>query len=585
MDLFDKLYYFFVITGFLLSTGLLIYTWQFRYVPAARAMIAMLAGDAFWLLTALFRWIAFPYGNVFLERLGYLGIVSVPVAWFAFAVALSGRDHWLSRLRIGLLLIIPTFIFVLAMNGSLFAQAQDLRAGGGPPILANFSPWVILSLVYSYTLILTGSAILVCSTWRSSRPVHIQTIWVVLAALIPLAANVAYMSGIVRNMEDITPVTVAFSVLLFTWSLLRYHIFNLVPVAREAVVDQVSDGVIVVNKQGQVADLNRAAENILSAHLAQTAGKSLPDLLPELRDALDTAGLQVREVSLAAGKKSRVFEVTSAPLFSQLGVLAGHLLVLHDITDRKQVEDGLQEALAREREMNEMKNRFYHYVTHALRTPLGVIQSSSELIENYGAGWSDEKRRLHFSRIYQAIDRLTQLIDQAMDTSGGGQRQWEVLNPEWFDPADFSQKLIAELQHADQNRHAVQFEKSGSDLQACQDPLLLRSVLENLLSNALKFSPPNNPVLFHIHVSPEELVFTVRDHGCGIPAEELAKIGEPFFRGSNVAAVPGNGLGLVIAFRSVKRLGGTLTMDSRENEGTTATVRVPLELKFSQIIS
>ena len=105
--------------------------------------------------------------------------------------------------------------------------------------------------------------------------------------------------------------------------------------------------------------------------------------------------------------------------------------------------------------------------------------------------------------------------------------------------------------------------------------MLMHHILVNLLTNAVKFSKPGDEVVFEASAKPHEVVFQVRDQGIGIPEAEQAKIFEPFYRGRNVAHIPGTGLGLVIVKRCVERHGGTLELESRPGQGTRFTVRVP----------
>jgi signal transduction histidine kinase len=331
--------------------------------------------------------------------------------------------------------------------------------------------------------------------------------------------------------------------------------------------------IVVLDDRGRIADLNRSAQEFLGLVLHPALGRPIAGVLPELAHlpALATLPLTGREGVVE-------FEAQTTPLLSDAGVLVGHLIILRDITPQRQVESGLQAAVEHEREINEMKSRFYSYFTHQLRTPLSVVLSSSELLEHYGRDWNDEKRSLHFQRIYQAINHLLELADRATIFDRSERRQQPPLKAETFDPEEMTGQLIDEMRLSDHRRHPLRFEFRGEPCQAHQDRTLVRAVLENIIGNALKFSPPGRPVKVLLVLAENQMHFTVRDEGCGIPADELARVNQPFFRASNVAAVPGTGLGLAIVSHYLAQLGGQMRLESQEGAGTTVQISLPLEL-------
>ncbi len=578
MVFFDKIYGLTEMTAFLINLGLLVYAWGRRRTPGGRAAVAMMLASCIWLGTGVLGWFHdAPDVQFFWEKCGYLGVLTLPVAWFAFSMVLSGREAWLNRYRIGLLLVVPLFLFGLVMTGTFFKEVSYTLVEGLPVRHVEFSSWVWLSSGYSYSLIGIATILMVRAMVRSPYLFRYQAAILVLAAFFPIISNLLYLSHVVPMVYDTTPLTFGLAGFILTVGLFRYNLFDLVPIARGTMVDRVSDGMIVVDARGRVADLNQAAQHALGVRLVQAVGRPLQVVVPALAGMLAVSPARHTEMNLEKDGQLVYYEALATPLYKQRGILAGHLILLHDITARKQIEAGLQTALAQQRELNEMKSRFYLYFSHQLRTPLSVIMSSAEMLDHYSRGWPEDKRRRHFQRIYEAVGRLLSQSQQATTYEKAEQGLLE-LRPERFDPTVFARQLAEEIQHTDQDRHTILYEMHGTDLEACQDPSLLRQALENLLVNALKFSPGGSQVCFTLEINPQELCFTVKDQGCGIPAEELPRVTQPFFRASNVDSVPGSGLGLAIALQYVQRMGGTLRIESCEHEGTSAVVVVPLEL-------
>ncbi len=261
----------------------------------------------------------------------------------------------------------------------------------------------------------------------------------------------------------------------------------------------------------------------------------------------------------------------------------------------------VRHALEKEKELNELKSRFVAMVSHEFRNPLTSITLAAHLLECYGQGWPAERRQDYFLRIKKTIRNMTELLEDVLFI---GQTDFGKLK---FDPAplDFDQfcrELLEEIQATAGDRHLLQFqiyetggdgpvlrspptpfigkstEKSTEESTApivCVDAKLLRHVLTNLLTNAVKYSPTGGNVQFTLTYESEHLILQVQDQGIGIPAEDLPYLFESFHRASNVGKIPGSGLGLSILKRCVDLHQGEIAVESTANVGTTFTIKLP----------
>lgn len=574
----ERLYMFGNLTALIISLILWVYAWMRRGTPAGRASVAMLSSVSFWLLTILVGWLSQdPALQFFWERIGYLGVFTLPVGWFAFSMILAGYDRWIEPRRVILLLIIPALVFALVLSGDYFKEVRFIVRGGVTVHEVDYSGWIFVALIYTFLLVGCGAFFMIRAASRAPNLSRYQAAAMIVVPVFPILVNILYLSRVLPMIYDLTPISFAVSGAVLSWGLFRYRLFDLVPVARGAMVDRVSDAMLVVDAQGRVADLNPAAQQVLNARKDLVIGQPLANFLPQVGEILAAVPVRRPEINLERDGQAVYYEAIATPLYARRELLAGHLILLHDVTARKQVEESLQAALVREREVNEIKSRFYSYFSHQLRTPLSVIMSSAEMLDHYGRGWPEDKRQRHFQRIYQAVDRLLNLAENAA-TLEKTEQGYPQVAPEGFDPVVFSRQLADEILLSDSNQHLIHFEKQGPDLEAYQDAGLLRQVLENLLSNALKFSMRGSTVYFLLTETPEELRFTVRDEGCGIPEGELSRVTQPFYRASNVSAIPGTGLGLAIASQYIRQLNGSMHLESQEKAGTTAVVTLPLKL-------
>lgn len=235
----------------------------------------------------------------------------------------------------------------------------------------------------------------------------------------------------------------------------------------------------------------------------------------------------------------------------------------------------LNEALARERELGEMKSRFVTLVSHEFRTPLGVIMAAGEVLSRYFERLTPEKRERHLGMILNSTRNLAGLIDEVL-LVGSVEEGRMTFTPEPVNIEELCRTMLDEVRSATSGRCPVELTVEGALEGAVSDAGLLRHILSNLLSNACKYSDPGSPV--HLRISREGGMarFVVEDHGIGIPEAEQAQLFTRFTRASNVGTRPGTGLGLVVVQRCVQLHGGQVHLTSAEGAGTTVTVELPL---------
>lgn len=349
------------------------------------------------------------------------------------------------------------------------------------------------------------------------------------------------------------------------------------------VVENVNEG-ILVTAGGRVLYANPKALAITGLADASAIGKPFIDFIhPDDRERV--LGNHLRRLRgepvenhytfrvLHADGTVRSLEI-SAVVFDWQGQPAT-LNFLTDVTERLRAEDDMRKALARERELSELKSRFVAVASHEFRTPLAGILSSIELLDNYGSRLPDEERREIVGHVRTAVARMTSMVEQMLMTSKleSGRFMFEprveVL------PALLAQ-LSAEMDQAHPQAARIQMRCDGLEQPRLVDAQLLRHILVNLLTNALKYSPGDSAVECGVVAEDTHtLRFSVRDSGIGIPAEDLPRLFETFHRGTNVGNVQGTGIGLHIVKECVDLHHGSIEVDSAPGRGTVFHVRLP----------
>ncbi len=251
---------------------------------------------------------------------------------------------------------------------------------------------------------------------------------------------------------------------------------------------------------------------------------------------------------------------------------AGAIWTFLDITDRKRAEDDVREALARQKELNELRSRFVSMTSHEFRTPLATILSSAELIKYYGDRMPAEEKLEILQSIEAGVQRMTRMLDRML-LIGKADAQMLEFRPQPIDLRALCAQCVDEArqQQAERPGDVVYDYASARDTGAF-DEKLLRHVFGNLLSNAVKYSPDGGSVVLRVSDQGERWLFEVSDQGIGIPAHEIGHLFESFHRASNVGSIQGTGLGLAIVKKAVEVHGGSIEVSSALGQGTRFTV-------------
>jgi signal transduction histidine kinase len=264
----------------------------------------------------------------------------------------------------------------------------------------------------------------------------------------------------------------------------------------------------------------------------------------------------------------------SKPALDASGKLGQWIGTLLDVTERKQAEITLRQALAREKELGELKSRFVSVASHEFRTPLATILASAETLLAYRARLSPEQNERRLRRIIEQVDHLRTIIDDVLQFSRIETGHYQ-FKPEIIDLAALAREIVDEFSSHPDATHTLQFTGVQEPLALPADRNLLRQVIANLISNAVKYSPADSTVHIALEQLADRAELCVRHEGIGISEADQQHLFEPFYRATNTGAVSGTGLGLAITREAVELHGGSITVKSVLGAGTTVLVSIP----------
>lgn len=343
-------------------------------------------------------------------------------------------------------------------------------------------------------------------------------------------------------------------------------------------------GMAMIDKERRFVRVNTYLCTMLGYSANELQQMGIDDILHEhhTENSPDTQKPTFQIEQRCMTRDGRILWITiTASLIREKNIGYG-LMMIENISRRKEMEEQARKAdilvndLAKEREITEFKTRFLSFVSHEFRTPLTGILGSSELLERYYERMAPDTRQQNFQRINGEVLRLNQMVDDLLEVSRSEAGQVN-FNPQPLDLVAFCEALIDDIPIS--SLHPLHFTHRGSLEYVSVDGDLLRPVLTNLIYNAIKYTPDGGEVQIEaIRESNGHVVIRVKDVGIGIPESDQLRIFESFYRGSNVGTIKGTGLGLRIVRDYVTLHGGTISFSSKQGEGTTFTICLPVNI-------
>src|SRR5690349_11970684 len=314
-----------------------IVVWQ-RSVPGSLALSLFLFAMTIWSGFYAFNWLPIsPSIKILIPNFVYVGVVAVPSLFLIFTLVFINHGEWSNRYLIFLLAIEPITTLTLAWTNNyhhlIFRSIRLFTQNNITWLQLEQGPWYSVNLVYSYFVILAGFIILIYGMLRSGPLLRKQYHIILTASLLPWGLNILseYLMEN-RNPFDLTPLIFGLSGVLFTYSVLRGRFMNIIPVARSRIVESMSDGVLVIDTQNRIVDINPAMESFLGHKPASFLGKSAPEALEIWMDKSDAlmSGQETRTELRMRNAPSRYLDLRVTPLYDDYQHLNGRLLVFRD---------------------------------------------------------------------------------------------------------------------------------------------------------------------------------------------------------------------------------------------------------------
>jgi len=373
----------------------------------------------------------------------------------------------------------------------------------------------------------------------------------------------------------------------------------------QGIIDTAIDGIITIDNRGNIETINRAAAEMFGYSPTDVVGNNVKMLMPQpyrrehdgyLNRYHETK--EKRIIGIGREVKGQRKDGTTFPFRLAVGevILNDRIMytgIIHDLTDvhiareqmitlnnelEQRVIDRTEElslALSKEKEFSELKSRFVTMASHEFRTPLSTILSSAALIGRYTESDQQANRDKHIKKIKSSVTHLTGILNDFLSLSKLEEDK-VVASRSLVNLEEIVKEIIEEVASLIKGSQTIEHSIDVSVIEISTDPRILKNILFNIISNALKYSPKDGKVQCAIKQNDGNLIMEISDNGIGIPKADQPHMFERFFRASNVETIQGTGLGLNIVKQYVNLLNGDIAFTSSEGKGTNFYITLPL---------
>lgn len=512
---------------------------------------------------------------LFWINIEYIGISFLPPLWIVFVIGFTGKDDWLNPLTRALIFTIPVVTQVMVWTNPLhhlYYSAVAIDTHGPFPLL-DIQPgiWYHIHTVYFYLMLATGLFLIISRFKKADAFIKRQNNIILFGALVPWVINFTYLLNLRPfGHIDLTAFAFILSSLIIAIGLLGFKLFDIVPVARGKIIEALQEGILVLDTQNRVIDLNPEMKKIIGEQANNSIGKTPANLFPALHEFNNT--VQDHENSSIEIKldNDRFFLVTFTSLFENQTIYSGKIMLFRDITERKQNEHKLQE-------LNKLKDRLFSIISHDLRSPLLSLRDILSMA-NDGIV-SDEEFKSVLPRLSKNLGYTSGLVDNLLQWSMS-QLEGTVINASGFDIRDnviyilssFNQTALAKGVGLHNDIHTPTMVYADMDM--------IQSVLRNLVSNAIKFCRAGDQISVSAEIIKGIATIWITDTGVGIAAENIDKLfGTNNYTTRGTTDEQGTGLGLLLCKDFIEKNGGKIGVESKLNAGSRFYFTLPVDKK------
>lgn len=522
------------------------------------------------------------------NRIRFLGFTSIPVFLFLFSLSMDARKSLITLRNTVMLFILPliTMVFVFTNhNHHLFIESINYRDINGLIFRGAWEPgiWFWVHSIYSYILLVSALIVLFLAVLRKPHPYKGQAVLMFVGAFVPILANLVVISRIFKNSGlDLTAFCFTLSGIVIGYALFRYRLLDIMPIARDFVVESIKDLIIVLDRQNRVVDLNPSALNRLFFVSKNVVGEKIQDIFAEelnFEELISSQPLNNFEIELGLrnGEKA-LFDLAISKLTNRGKAWVGTLLVARDITELKRLQNQVMQ-----RHKMDAVSTLAGGIAHQFNNQLLIITGNVELIQR----GTVNKRNI--TAINRSVKRMTRLTSLLLASARGGKYYETVTSVK-----DLVSDVLPLLKYDIDPVIKIKTDFIENNYKVNVDHLQMQIVISAIFNNACEAITKEGMITIscnNLTVDPDDLgvnfpgltpgdyaILKIKDNGKGMDQEVQKKIFDPFF----TTNFQGRGLSMAAVYGIIKNHKGYISIDSEPGKGTCVTLYLP---KFKEDVS
>jgi len=519
-------------------------------------------------------------------RIEYIGILLGPVFFFLMVLQYTGREAWVRKRNVIMLLIIPLLTFIAHNTNEwhhLYYKSMTIDNSAGFPLFSfEKGPLYQVHVLFSYTLFFIGVLFLVQMFRRAIPRMKKQIALMIIGSWGPFGFSLVYLSGVLYSPIDISPFGFIMSGVFYMWGIFQFNMLRLAPLAWQKVFESMQDAVIVFDLDHVLTSFNRSARGVIEGLHPKSIGQPASLVLanyPLLLEKLIEQPSFASKVQLSGVQSDKYYNMHFSLVTHRGGKPIGRMLLLSDVTEAIQAENKLRDNARQLTELNTFKDRMFSVVAHDIRDPIAVLVNLMDLLEEEVQDFGGDSEEI-VQEMRQQIQNTFALVEGLLEwfrSQSGGQ----VFHPVERDLTHSVDASIRLLRLRSENKQIQIISNISPGISVYADKDMLDLILRNLLSNSIKFTNSGGRITLNADRVDQHIVVSVSDTGEGISDEQARSLLQDEYplSATGTAGERGIGFGLNLCREFVRLNGGEIWFDSKLSQGSNFYFSVPVPPK------